>query len=183
MAVRLQKLAALGPRAHFAQHFFIEAARTVARVHHHMQPKQGASHVGIQAAAHAIHQLLLVYGQEVALLHRGMRAVHRRGVGRDGQDHADIGGRYAALGQEKFEPVAVVGMVRGRHHDGGVGLEALGQQAHIHGGRGAHAIVPHLRARASHALGAGGQQRGAGQAGIPPDGNGQRAGMLAGLFA
>ena len=41
---------------------------------------------------HAIHQLLLVYGQEVALLHRGMRAVHRCGVGRDGQDHADIGG-------------------------------------------------------------------------------------------
>ena len=92
MAVGLQELAALGPCTHFAQHFFIEAARAVARVHHHMQPKQGASHVGIQAAAHAIHQLLLVYGQEVALLHRGMRAVHRRGVGRDGQDHADIGG-------------------------------------------------------------------------------------------
>jgi len=44
-------------------------------------------------------------------------------------------------------------------------------------------VVPHLRARAGHALGAGSQQRGAGQAGIPPDGHGQRAGMLAGPFA
>ena len=169
-AVRFQELAALHPGAQVLQEPCVEAARAVARVHHHMQAQQGLLHVGIQALADAVLELLAVHGQEIPLHDGGTAAVQGRVAFGNVQDGVQIGAFDAALFGEKFQAVAVIGVMAGGNHHGTVAAEALGDQAHVHGRGGAHAVGFHLGSRHHAALGAGVQQRFAGHAGIPAQG-------------
>ena len=170
-AVRLQELAALHPGAQILQKPRVEAARAVAGVHHHVQAQQGLLHVGVQAPAHPVLQLLAVYGQEIPF-HDGAAAAKQGQVAfGDIQDGVQIAAVDAAFFGEKFQAVPVVGVMAGRDHHGPVALKPLGDQAHVHGRGGAHAVGFHLCPRLHAAFGAGVQQRFTGDAGIPAQGD------------
>ena len=173
VSVRLQELAALHPCAQAFQQPGIEAACAVARVHHHMQAQQRLGHVGFKAPADTRCQQLLIGGQE-RLLRDGPGYGHSFGLQllRRAQQALHIAALQAALLHKELQAILVKGMVAGGNHNGAVRLKAGGNNAHIHGGGGAHAEIHHRRAGLRHALGGGMQQLLTGDAAVAPQGDG-----------
>ena len=170
-AIGFQELTAFYPGTQFFHQLRIEAAGAVTGIHHHMQAQQGLLHIGVQALLNPGFQLVAVHGQKFPLLD-GITAAHQGIVAfGNGENFIQIMAGDTALLGEKLEAVAVRGMVAGGHHHSTVAFKAFGDQAHIHGRSGAHAVAFHAGTGQAAAFGTAIQQHFARQPAVPTQGN------------
>ena len=126
--------------------------------------------------------MLAVAADEVEFQHVVEGAVRLLCLGGIGEDLLDVLLVRASGGGEEFQPVAVVGEVARRNHDGAVRRRVLEDGRHEHGGGGGEDAVDAVCARVGepreHAVLDGER----GDARVVPDGDAQLVGMLARLL-
>ena len=137
-AVRLQIAAARDVCPQRCQHLFgKKAARAVAGVHHNMKPCQWVQIIfGLYAIANQRNKVPGIDAHEILLLHRLGRGLWRLcgHLLRLGKNGFDVAAFQPARGGEKFQTVAVVGQMAGRHHHCAVKRLRAQHGAHEHGG-------------------------------------------------
>ena len=118
-----------------------------------MQPQQRLLHLRVHAVDDELLEMVLISGEE------GRADDFTGGAGRflfqalrQIQHLIQLVEAQTALGREKFQTVELPGMVAGGHHDGPIRAEAVRQNGHVHGGRGAHSVIHRFCARRRDAL-------------------------------
>ena len=182
-AVRLKELAAFDPRAQLFQHIGIEAACAIAGIHHDMQTQQGLLHLGIHAVDDQLFQMIGI-GRQEAGFHRlglGVNLFGLQGFS-DSKHIIQLVEAKTAFSCKEFESIEHPGMMAGGDHNGAVRLETLGQNGHIHGRCGAHAIIDSLCACGENTLCSASNQSRAGNAAVASQCDAQLTGGFSGFF-